>query len=107
MVASGILPGDRVSVLTKNHDTWYPLFFGTARARACFAPINCRLAPGEIAFILDDAGPKLLFVGEDCFDSALAAVADLALPLRLISLNGNIRRSNPSRRGSAMPPRRR
>lgn len=88
LLASGVVPGDRVSVLTKNHDAWYPLFFGTARARACFAPINCRLTPGEIAFILSDAEPKLLFVGEDFFDCALAAVADLASPPRLIALYG-------------------
>ncbi|MFN7031123.1 MAG: AMP-binding protein, partial [Sphingopyxis sp.] len=78
LLASGVAPGDRVSVLTKNHDAWYPLFFGTARARACLAPINCRLAAGEIGFILGDAAPKLLFVGEDFFDTALAAVAGLA-----------------------------
>ncbi|WP_411341441.1 long-chain-fatty-acid--CoA ligase [Sphingopyxis sp. J-6] len=88
LIASGIAPGDRVSALTKNHDGWYPLFFGTARARACFAPINCRLAPGEIGFILGDAEPKLLFVGEDFFDCALAAVAGLASPPRLIALYG-------------------
>src|SRR3546814_2700556 len=71
LLASGVAPGDRISVLTKNHDGWYPLFFGTARARACLAPVNCRLAAGEIAFILGDAAPKLLFVGEDFFDLAL------------------------------------
>lgn len=88
LIASGLAPGDRVSVLTKNHDSWYPLFFGAARARACFAPINCRLAPAEVGFIVGDAGPKLLFVGEDFFDCALAAVADLAAPPRLIALYG-------------------
>ena len=88
LIASGIVPGDRVSVLTKNHDGWYPLFFGTARARACLAPVNNRLAAGEITFILGDAGPKLLFVGEDFFDLALAAVAGLANPPRLVALYG-------------------
>ncbi|WP_447763202.1 long-chain-fatty-acid--CoA ligase [Sphingopyxis panaciterrae] len=88
LAAAGIAPGDRVSALTKNHDGWYPLFFGTARARACFAPINCRLAPGEIGFILGDAAPKLLFVGEDFFDCALTAIAGLAPPPRLIALYG-------------------
>src|SRR3546814_599464 len=88
LLASGVAPGDRISVLTKNHDGWYPLFFGTARARACLAPVNCRLAAGEIAFILGDAAPKLLFVGEDFFDLALAAVADLDSPPRLIALYG-------------------
>ncbi len=88
LIASGIVRGDRVSVLTKNHDGWYPLFFGTARARACLAPVNNRLAAGEITFILGDAGPKLLFVGEDFFDLALAAVAGLANPPRLVALYG-------------------
>jgi acyl-CoA synthetase (AMP-forming)/AMP-acid ligase II len=85
---TGVRPGDRVSALTKNHDNWYPLFFGTARGRACFAPINCRLAPAEIGFILGDAAPRLLFVGEDFFDCALAAVADLPAPPLLIALYG-------------------
>ena len=76
LISAGVVPGDRVSGVTKNHDGWYPLFFGTARARACLAPVNCRLAAGEIAFILGDAGPKLLFVGEDFFEIVLAAVAD-------------------------------
>ena len=86
LLAAGLEPGDRVSALTKNHDSWYPLFFGTARARACFAPINCRLAPAEIGFILGDAGPKLLFVGEDFFECALSAVGGLASAPRLIAL---------------------
>ncbi|HMO75898.1 MAG TPA: long-chain-fatty-acid--CoA ligase [Sphingopyxis sp.] len=88
LIASGVGPGDRVSVLTKNHDAWYPLFFGTALSRGCFAPINNRLAAPEIGFIVGDAAPKLLFVGEDFFDTALAAVADLAAPPRLVALYG-------------------
>ncbi|WBX85857.1 long-chain-fatty-acid--CoA ligase [Sphingosinicella microcystinivorans] len=88
LAASGVAPGDRVSVLTRNHDAWYPLFFGTARARACLTPVNCRLAPGEIAFILEDAAPKLLFVGADFFETALEAVKFLPAPPRLVALYG-------------------
>ena len=69
-------PGARVGVLTKNHARWYELFFGAAKARACLTPVNNRLAAGEIAFILEDAAPVLLFVGEDFFDLALKAVED-------------------------------
>jgi acyl-CoA synthetase (AMP-forming)/AMP-acid ligase II len=88
LIAAGIQPGDRISALTKNHDAWYPLFFGTALARACFAPINNRLVPAEVGFIVGDAAPKYLFVGEDFFDCALAAVAGLANPPRLVALYG-------------------
>ncbi|WP_199554417.1 long-chain-fatty-acid--CoA ligase [Sandaracinobacteroides hominis] len=88
LAAFGVKPGDRVSVLSKNHDLWYPLFFGTARARACLAPINCRLTAREIAFILGDAAPKLLFVGEDFFETALAAVAGMQAKPHLVALYG-------------------
>jgi len=88
LVAAGVGPGARVGVLTKNHDRWYELFFGAAKARACLTPVNNRLAAGEIAFILEDAAPVLLFVGEDFFDLALKAVEDLASPPRLLALSG-------------------
>lgn len=88
LLENGLKAGDRVSVLTRNHDSWFPLFFGTARARACLAPINARLATAEIAFILGDACPKLLFVGEDLFECALAAIADLKDKPRLVALHG-------------------
>ena len=86
--AAGLASGDRVSVLTKNHDLWFPLFFGTARARGCLAPINCRLAIAEISFILADTRPKFLFVGEDFFDGALGAIADLSDKPTLVALYG-------------------
>src|SRR3546814_15432821 len=49
LLASGVAPGDRISVLTKKHNSWYPPFFGTARARACLPPVNCRTAAGAIS----------------------------------------------------------
>jgi len=88
LIEAGATAGARVGVLSKNHDRWYELFFGAAKARACLTPVNCRLAAGEIAFILEDAAPALLFVGEDFFDLALKAVEGLAAPLRLVALSG-------------------
>ncbi len=87
--AHHVVAGDRIAVLTKNHDSWYPLCFGTALARACLAPINCRLVAGEIGFILSDAAPHSLFVGEEFFDTALEAVAGLSHPPKLVALYGD------------------
>ena len=42
--------GDRVAWLGRPSEAWYEIFFGVAKARACFAPINSRLAVPEIAF---------------------------------------------------------
>ena len=88
LVAGGVVAGDRVGVLAKNHARWYALFFGTARVRACLAPVNARLAAAEIAYILADSEPAVLFVGAELFDTALAAVADLPRPPRLVALHG-------------------
>lgn len=88
LIGTGIAPGDRVGVLSKNHGRWYELFFGAVRARACLAPVNCRLAEPEIAFILADAAPAILFVGEDFFELALAATAGMARMPKLVALYG-------------------
>jgi len=65
LLAQGLQPGDRVGVLAKNIDDFFPLWLGCVKARVTLAPVNWRLAPPEVAFILRDAGAKLLFVGED------------------------------------------
>ena len=88
LMAGGVTVGTRVGVLARNHDRWYPLLFGTARARACLAPINARLSVSEIGYILADAEPTVLFVGADLFETALAAIAELAVPPRLVALHG-------------------
>ena len=65
LLAQGLKPGDRVGVLAKNIDDFFVLWFGCIKARVTLAPVNWRLAPPEIAFILKDARAKLLVVGED------------------------------------------
>jgi acyl-CoA synthetase (AMP-forming)/AMP-acid ligase II len=88
LIAAGVAPGARISVLTKNDPRWCELFFGTAKARACLAPINSRLAPAEVAFVLEDSQPALFFVGQDFFDVAEQAIAGLEHRPRLIALTG-------------------
>ena len=64
LIASGVRPGDRVAVLAKGCDDFFILWLGALKARACLAPVNWRLAPPEIAFILNDASPRILVCGE-------------------------------------------
>jgi acyl-CoA synthetase (AMP-forming)/AMP-acid ligase II len=71
-----VRPGDRVAVLAKGSDDFFVLWFGALKARACLAPVNWRLAPPEIAFILKDAGARLLICGEVFAGMAAALVGD-------------------------------
>ena len=77
LLAQGLQPGDRIGVLAKNVDDFFPLWFGAVKARVTLAPVNWRLAPPEVAFILKDAGAKLLFVGEDFGGVVDMIMADL------------------------------
>lgn len=65
LIAAGVRPGERVGVLAKGSDDFFILWLGCAKARACLAPVNWRLAPPEIAFVLEDAQVRLMVVGAD------------------------------------------
>jgi fatty-acyl-CoA synthase len=75
LIAAGVKPGDRVAQLAKGNDDFFILWFGCLKAGACLNPVNWRLAPPEIAFIVGDAGAELLVVGAD-----YAATAAKILP---------------------------
>jgi fatty-acyl-CoA synthase len=68
LLAAGVQPGERVACLAKNNDETFVYWLGAMKARACLTPINWRLAPPEIAFILKDAGARLLVCGADFVD---------------------------------------
>src|ERR1700743_2061165 len=63
LIAAGLQPGDRIACLARNNDDFYVLWLGAVKARVCLAPVNWRLAPPEIAFILKDADARLLVCG--------------------------------------------
>jgi acyl-CoA synthetase (AMP-forming)/AMP-acid ligase II len=73
--ASGVGPGDRVAVLDKNSLACVELLFGAARAGGVQVPINYRLAPAEVAYIVDNARAKVLVAGPE-FVPVLDAIAD-------------------------------
>src|SRR5690349_9884969 len=52
--------GQRVAVLSRNSAEMLTLHFACVRSGAMFVPLNWRLAPAEIAFMLDDCEPGLL-----------------------------------------------
>ncbi len=62
--------GGRVVTLSRNRPELVDLYFGTGKTGGVLAPLNHRLAPPELAELLDDVAPELLVVE--------AALADLA-----------------------------
>jgi acyl-CoA synthetase (AMP-forming)/AMP-acid ligase II len=72
--ASGMRPGDRVAILDKNSLPYVELLFGAARAGGVLVPVNYRLAPDEVRYIVDNAEAKILVAGAE-FVPVLDAIA--------------------------------
>jgi fatty-acyl-CoA synthase len=58
----GVQPGDRVAFLSMNCHRLLEAYYGVLEAGAVLLPLNIRLAPQELAYILNDAGARLLFL---------------------------------------------
>src|SRR5690242_6557064 len=65
LLDEGVQPGDRVAILDKNSPEFFELQFGAAKVGAVMVAVNWRLSPREIAFIVDDAGARVLVVSEE------------------------------------------
>src|ERR1700677_2040227 len=59
---AGIGEGDRIAFLSTNCHRLLEAYYGLIEAGAILLPLNIRLAPSELAYILNDSGAKLLFV---------------------------------------------
>lgn len=69
----GIKQGDRVSTFLFNSSEMVTTLFALAKIGAVFNPINFRLSGGELAFILNDAGSRILL-----FEAAVAEQVEVA-----------------------------
>ncbi len=65
----GVGRGDRVAILALNSDRYWEAMYAIPGLGAIMVPLNTRLAPPEIAFMLADSGAKALVV-----DDAFAAI---------------------------------
>jgi long-chain acyl-CoA synthetase len=76
--AIGVRPGDRVGMLMKNCAQYIELLYACWTFGACAIPINARLHPREVAFILDDANARLCFVTDEADTTAIEAARSAA-----------------------------
>ena len=85
--AMGVRQGDRVAFLARNSDVYLVGWLATQALGAMHVPINFMLGASEVAYILDHAAPRALFVGEEFMPVARTATesATAAMHLRGIS----------------------
>jgi fatty-acyl-CoA synthase len=76
--AAGVRAGERVGVLAKGTDDFFVLWFGALKVGACLCPVNWRLAPPEIGFVLKDAGCRVVVCGAE-YAAVIEGLADCDL----------------------------
>jgi fatty-acyl-CoA synthase len=59
---AGVQPGDRVAFLSMNCHRLLEAYYGVIEAGGVLLPLNIRLSPGELAYIVNDAGARVLFL---------------------------------------------
>lgn len=60
----GIAAGERVAILAFNSDRYFELHFALPWAGVAMVPVNTRLSPAEIEFVLQDSGATAIFIDE-------------------------------------------
>jgi len=82
---AGIQSGDRVAFLSTNCHRLLEAYYGVLEAGAILLPLNIRLSSDELAYILNDAGARILFFEKsflpmvESFRSKLSTVKEFYL----------------------------
>jgi fatty-acyl-CoA synthase len=88
LVELGVEPGDRVSFLTYNTHQLLEAYYGVIEAGAVLNPVNIRLTPHEIAYILGHAGSKIVFFHKDFKPLVESIAAELPSRPRFVIMEG-------------------
>ena len=85
---AGIKPGERVAFLSCNCHRLLEAYYGVLEAGAVLLPLNIRLTPGELGYILNDAAVTALFVEKQLLGVAEAFRNDIPSVKTICLLNG-------------------
>jgi acyl-CoA synthetase (AMP-forming)/AMP-acid ligase II len=86
--SAGLRPNDRIAVLDLNHPSCLELTLACAQTGSANAVVNFRLAPPEIAYVINDAKARLLFVGPEFAAVAAQLRPQLTTVERVIHIGG-------------------
>jgi acyl-CoA synthetase (AMP-forming)/AMP-acid ligase II len=100
----GLGPGARLAWLSKNDDAWFEAFFAAGLLGACLAPINFRLAPLEIAGVLEDSEADLFFVSSEFKAMAELVLQHVGRPPRLVVFDAEEDWGAPAAPGAGADP---
>jgi long-chain acyl-CoA synthetase len=78
LIAAGVRPGDRISVLAENSIEALVILWGTLRAGVVANPINVEIREKDVGQILHDVAPRLVFWSRELADFRHLDMGDAA-----------------------------
>ncbi len=87
----GVEPGDRVSFITYNTHQLLEGYYGVLEAGAVLNPINIRLTPDDIAYILDHSASKVVLFHADFAPLVERIAPGLASRPTFVVMEGDVR----------------
>jgi len=100
LAAHGVGRGDRVAILAHNCVDYPAVYFAAARLGAILVPVNTRLRPSEVRYVLAQSESGTLLYGPELAELVADSTRDLPTLRRRFALgrspNGRKRRSPPS-----------
>ena len=84
----GVGFGDRVAVLMGNRPEFMEIVLAANRLGAIGVPVNFRLSGGEVAYILDDCGARILFADETAQKATRTAMEQVSGVVAVVTLGG-------------------
>lgn len=85
--AAGLSAGDRVALLDKNSPEQFEILFGNSKAGVVTVPINWRLSPDEVIYILNHSEARIVFVGAEFAEPLMQRRAKLEREVRIIVMD--------------------
>ncbi|MFH1537501.1 MAG: AMP-binding protein, partial [bacterium] len=86
--SQGVKKGDRIGALMLNCSEFIDIYFALAKLGAIMVPVNFRLAPPEVAYILGDSGADMLFHGAEQSKAVDAIKGDIKGMKKIVPLGG-------------------
>jgi fatty-acyl-CoA synthase len=84
LISRGVSKGDRVAILMTNRPEFVEIALAANAVGAIGVPLNFRLAPEEVAYILGDSGSSVVVTDPVLQPLATAAIASLTEPPLLV-----------------------
>ena len=91
LLAMGLAPGDMVAVFSQNRPEWAFCDLGILATRAVTVPVYATNSADETAYIVNDAGVKMIFVGDqDQYDRSVQVLQQAESLKKIIAFDKSI-----------------